>query len=59
MEGFVVGKGMEYAAIPFGEELMIVYKGQQLKVCKTEDAARKFIDNHKKGKSEAKLPLDG
>jgi hypothetical protein len=59
MEGFVVGKGMEYAAIPFGEELMIVYKGQQLKVCKTEDAARKFIDNHKKGKSVAKLPLDG
>jgi hypothetical protein len=59
MEGFVVGKGMEYAAIPFGEELMIVYKGQQLKVCKTEDAARNYINNHKKGKSQAKLPLDG
>mgnify|MGYP003345456979 FL=1 len=59
MEGFVVGKGMEYAAIPYGEELMIVYKGQQIKVCKTEDAARKFINNHKKGKSVAKLPLDG
>lgn len=59
MEGFVVGKGMEYAAIPYGEELMIVYKGQQLKVCKTEDAARKYINDHKKGKSQAKLPLDG
>jgi hypothetical protein len=59
MEGFTVGKGMEYAAIPFGDELMIIHKGKQLKVCKTEDAARKFIDNHKKGKSEAKLPLDG
>jgi hypothetical protein len=59
MEGFVVGKGMEYAAIPFGEELMIVYKGQQLKVCKTEDDARNYINNHKKGKSQAKLPLDG
>lgn len=59
MEGFVVGKGMEYAAIPYGEELMIVYKGQQLKVCKTEDAARKFIASHKGNKSQVKLPLDG
>mgnify|MGYP006280743727 CR=1 FL=1 len=58
MEGFIVGKG-DYAAIPFGKELMILYKGQQLKVCKTEDAARKFINDHKKGKSQAKLPLDG
>lgn len=58
MEGFIVGKG-DYAAIPFGKELMILYKGQQLKVCKTEDSARKFINDHKKGKSQAKLPLDG
>ena len=50
---------MEYAAIPFGNELMIIHKGQQLKVCKTEDDARKFITSHKKGKSQAKLPLDG
>lgn len=57
MEGFIVGKG-DYAAIPFGKQLMIIHKGQQIKVCKTEESARKFIDNHKKGKSQAKLPLD-
>jgi hypothetical protein len=56
-EGFIVGKG-EYAAVPFGNQLMIIYNGQQLQVCKTEASARKFIDTHKKGKSVAKLPLD-
>jgi hypothetical protein len=59
MEGFTVGKGMEYAAIPFGDELMIIHKGKQLKVCKTEDDARNYINSRRKGKSEAKLPLDG
>ncbi len=58
MEGFIVGKG-DYSAIPFGKQLMIIHKGQQLKVCRTENSARKFIDDHKKGKSQAKLPLDG
>lgn len=58
MEGFIVGKG-DYAAIPFGKELMIIHNGQQLKVCKTEESARKFIAAHKSGKSQAKLPLDG
>lgn len=58
MEGFIVGKG-DYAAIPFGKELMIIHNGQQLKVCKTEESARKFIADHKRGKSQAKLPLDG
>lgn len=57
MEGFTVGKG-DYAAIPFGKELMIIHKGQQLKVCKTEESALKFIADHKKGKSQAKLPLN-
>jgi hypothetical protein len=57
MKGFIVGDGT-YAAIPFGKQLMIIYQGQQLKVCRTEASARKFIDAHKKGKSVAKLPLD-
>ena len=57
IEGFIVGDGT-YAAIPFGKQLMIIYQGQQLKVCRTEASARKFIDAHKKGKSVAKLPLD-
>jgi hypothetical protein len=58
IEGFIVGKG-EYAAVPFGKsQLMIIHNGQQLKVCRTEASARKFIDNHRKGKSVAKLPVD-
>lgn len=57
IEGFIIGKG-EYAAVPFGKKLMIIHNGQQLKVCRTEASARKFIDNHRKGKSVAKLPVD-
>ena len=48
-----------YAAVPFGKsQLMIIHNGQQLKVCRTESSARKFITDHKKGKSVAKLPVD-
>jgi len=58
IEGFIIGKG-EYAAVPFGKsQLMIIHNGQQLKVCRTEASARKFIDNHRKSKSVAKLPVD-
>ena len=57
-EGFTIGKNMEYAVIPYGNQLMIIHNGQQLKVCRTESSARKFIDDHKKGKSVAKLPVD-
>ena len=57
-EGFIVGKNMEYAAVPYGRQLMIIHKGEQLKVCRTEASARKFIDDHKKGKSVGKLPLN-
>lgn len=56
--GFVTGKDGEYAAIPFGKQLMVVYKGQQLKVCRTEQSARNFIEKHRKGKSVAKLPIE-
>jgi hypothetical protein len=58
MEGFTVGKNMEYAAVPFGKQLMIIHNGQQLKVCRTESSARNFIDAHRKGKSVAKLPVE-
>ena len=57
IEGFIIGKG-EYAAVPFGKQLMIIHNGQQLKVCRTESSARKFIVDHKKGKSVGKLPID-
>ncbi len=48
-EGFIIGKG-EYAAIPFRNQLMVIHNGQQLKVCRTESSARKYIADHKKGK---------
>ena len=47
-----------YAAIPFGKQLMIIHNGEQLKVCRTEASAKKFIDDHKKGKSLGKLPIN-
>ena len=56
-EGFTMYKDL-YAAIPFGKQLMIIHSGQQLKVCRTESSARKFITDHKNGKSIAKLPID-
>ena len=57
-EGFIVGKNMEYAAVPYGNQLMVICNGEQLKVCRTEASARKFIDDHKKGKGVGKLPLN-
>jgi hypothetical protein len=56
-EGFIIGKG-EYAAIPFGNQLMVIHNGQQLKVCRTESSARNFIQQHKKQQGgTSKLPL--
>lgn len=58
MEGFTVGKSGEYAAIPYGKQYLIIHNGQQLdKLCKTEASARKYISDHKKGKSVAQLLL--
>lgn len=56
MEGFLVGKNGEYAAVPFGRRgYIIIHNGQQLeKLCRTESSARKYIDSHKKGKSATK-----
>lgn len=60
LEGFVVGKNAEYASIPYGKKgYIIIHNGQQLeKICRTESSARKYINDHKKGKSVAKLPTN-
>jgi hypothetical protein len=57
-EGFIIGKG-EYAAIPLGNKgYIIIHNGRQLeKLCRTEGSARKYIADHKKGSSVAKLPV--
>jgi len=56
MNGFLVDDGV-YAAIEFGKQLMIIHQGKQIKVCKTEESARKFIKAHKKSTSSAELPI--
>jgi hypothetical protein len=59
MEGFIVGAGDLCSNPEYGKQLMIIHNGQQLKVCRTEASARKFIADCKKGRSVAELPLDG
>ena len=56
-KGFIVDNG-EYAGIPYGNSFIIIHNGQQLeKLCRTESSARKYIADHKKGKSVAQLPI--
>lgn len=58
MQGFTMYNDL-YAAIPYVNGYIIIHQGQQLeKLCRTEGSARKYIQDHKKGKSMAKLPLD-
>ena len=46
--GFVV---KDYAAIPFGKsQLMILHNGQQIKVCRSQQSARSFIQEEMKSK---------
>jgi hypothetical protein len=55
MKGFIVG---EYAAVPFVNGYIIIHNGQQLeKLCRTESSARKYINEHRKSKSVAKLQI--
>ena len=55
--GFIVDNG-KYAVVPYCNQLMVIHNGKQLKVCLSEQSARKYIERHRKGKSEAKLPVD-
>jgi len=46
---FVVGEGdLLYAAVPFGlgRKLMIIHKGEQIKICNNEKSARNYINKH-------------
>jgi len=56
-EGFTMYKEL-YAAVPYGNQgYIIIHNGQQLeKLCRTEDSAQKYINDHKRGKSIAELP---
>lgn len=59
--GFTVGKNAEYAAIPLmgsDTQLMIIHQGKQIKKCRNRKSALKFIEDHRKGKSVAQLPIN-
>jgi hypothetical protein len=57
-EGFTMFKDT-YAAIPLGNQYLIIHNGQQLeKLCRTESSARKYITDHRKGRSVAQLPIN-
>lgn len=45
LEGFITKDN--YAAVPFGKQLMIIYNGEQLQVCKTVNSAQNFIKKHR------------
>jgi hypothetical protein len=56
--GFIVDNG-KYAVVPYCNQLMVIHNGKQLKVCLSEQSARKYIERHRRGgKSQAKLPVD-
>ena len=40
IRGFVVG---DIAAVPYGNQLMILFNGEQVKLCRTEQSARKYV----------------
>ena len=44
-EGFITDDG--YAAVPFANQLMIIYNGQQLDVCRTVKSAHNYIKKHR------------
>lgn len=44
-KGFVTKDN--YAAVPYGNQLMVIYNGKQLEVFRTENAALKFIEKHR------------
>lgn len=45
-EGFVTPDG--YAVVPFGNQFMVIYEGEQLKICRNENSSLSFINKHRK-----------
>lgn len=47
---YYVSPNMEWAAIPYGKKYMLIYKGQQISVHNTIEAAKKIIQRESKKK---------
>ena len=43
-QGFISG---DYGVIPWGNQFIVIYNGEQLKLWRTEESARKYIKKHK------------
>ena len=43
-QGFISG---DYGVIPWGSQFIVIYNGEQLKLCRTEQSARNYIKKHK------------
>jgi hypothetical protein len=54
-EGGFVTKDELYAAVPFGDQFMIIYKGQQITVCKTLEKAKEYIAKKHKPSRNTKV----
>lgn len=44
-DGFVTKDG--YAVVPFGKQYIVIYGGEQLKTCRTQNSATNFIKKHR------------
>ncbi len=40
----------DYAAIPYGNQLMVIHNGKQIKVCRNQQSARNFINKQIRSK---------
>lgn len=50
-EGFITQDN--YAAVPWGKKLVIIFNGQQLEEVNTIRQAQKFIQDHREGSSSS------
>jgi hypothetical protein len=45
IEGFITDDG--YAAVPYGNQLIVIFNGEQLQLCRTASSAHNFIKKHR------------
>jgi len=43
-QGFISG---DYGVIPWCNQFIVIYNGEQLKLCRSEQSARNYIKKHK------------
>lgn len=56
IEGFITDDF--YAAVPYGNQLIVIYNGEQLKLCRTEKSAWSFIKKHRQEPKTGTIFID-